>query len=291
MDNNLLSIGLYEKALPASLRWDEKLKITKELGFDFLEMSIDESDEKINRLNMDITEKIALIQWMKDTHLPIGSICLSALRRYALGSGNDNLRNKGIQVVCQAIDLAADLGIRMIQLPGYDVYYEPCDTKSAIRFQMSLESVLDYAASKGVLLGFETMENAFMDTIEKAMKYVNAINSPFLQLYPDAGNLSNAMRLYELDLCEDLEKGKGHLIALHLKETMRGIYRNMNYGEGDCDFDRVLLKSFQLHVHRFVCELWYQDEEDWLAVLQRNRDEMFARIKWNWELYERGSNR
>ncbi|MEF1301578.1 xylulose 5-phosphate 3-epimerase, partial [Vibrio owensii] len=36
-------VGLYEKALPNELSWEEKLSVTKELGFDFLEISVDES--------------------------------------------------------------------------------------------------------------------------------------------------------------------------------------------------------------------------------------------------------
>ncbi len=44
-------VGLYEKALPNELSWEEKLKTTNELGFEFLEISFcpfytsDASDE------------------------------------------------------------------------------------------------------------------------------------------------------------------------------------------------------------------------------------------------------
>ena len=31
-------VGLYEKALPNDLNWEDKLKTTRELGFDFLEI-------------------------------------------------------------------------------------------------------------------------------------------------------------------------------------------------------------------------------------------------------------
>ena len=51
MYQNLLRhrVGLYEKALPNELSWEDKLKQTKELGFDFLEISVDESDERRSR--------------------------------------------------------------------------------------------------------------------------------------------------------------------------------------------------------------------------------------------------
>ena len=49
--------------------------------------------------------------------------------------------------------------------------------------------------SKRNNLGFETMETPFMDTVEKSMEYVNKINSPYLGVYPDIGNLKNASLL------------------------------------------------------------------------------------------------
>ena len=35
------SIGLYEKAMPNTLTWKEKLEAAKEAGYDFVEISID----------------------------------------------------------------------------------------------------------------------------------------------------------------------------------------------------------------------------------------------------------
>ena len=49
------------------------------------------------------------------------------------------------------------------------------------------------AAEKGIVLGFETMETPFMDTVEKAMRYVNLVSSPYLGVYPDIGNLKNCI--------------------------------------------------------------------------------------------------
>ena len=45
-------IGLYEKAMPNTLTWREKLQCAKENNFDFLEASIDETDEKLKRFSL-----------------------------------------------------------------------------------------------------------------------------------------------------------------------------------------------------------------------------------------------
>lgn len=39
-------LGLYEKSMPNTLSWEEKLKVVKEAGFDYLEMSIDRDRRK-----------------------------------------------------------------------------------------------------------------------------------------------------------------------------------------------------------------------------------------------------
>ena len=41
------TIGLYEKAMPPALSWEEKLRFAKSAGYDFVEISIDEKDEKL----------------------------------------------------------------------------------------------------------------------------------------------------------------------------------------------------------------------------------------------------
>ena len=43
------ALGLYEKAMP-DVSWEEKLKIAKEAGYDFVEISIDATEERISRV-------------------------------------------------------------------------------------------------------------------------------------------------------------------------------------------------------------------------------------------------
>ena len=67
----LYTLGLYEKALPVDLSWEEKLKVAKESGYDFLEMSIDETEEKMARLDMSEIERLQLFCTAKKVGLAI----------------------------------------------------------------------------------------------------------------------------------------------------------------------------------------------------------------------------
>ena len=53
-------LGLYEKALNPALSWLDRLSTAKSLGFDFVEISIDESDERLARLDWSPAERAAL---------------------------------------------------------------------------------------------------------------------------------------------------------------------------------------------------------------------------------------
>ena len=60
-----------------------------------------------------------------------------------------------------------------------------------------------------------------------------------------------------------MEKAKGHLIALHIKETVPGKYREIPFGTGLVDFKTILEKAWDLGIRRYVTELWYVGNPDW----------------------------
>ncbi|HAL73933.1 MAG TPA: L-ribulose-5-phosphate 4-epimerase [Clostridiales bacterium] len=257
-------IGLYEKALPKDLSWAEKLAAARTAGYDFLEISIDETDEKLARLDWLPSERAEMNRLMADSGLPLRSMCLSAHRRFPIGSPDETIRNQGMTIMAKALQLADDLGIRIIQLAGYDVYYEESTDLSRKQFSENLRRAARMAAGAGILLGFETMETPFMNTVAKAMSFVRMVDSPYLHVYPDIGNITNAALDSGEDVLEDLESGRGRLIALHLKETRPGHFREIPLGEGHVDFDAAIAKAVQLGVGRYVVECWHTGSENWL---------------------------
>lgn len=280
--NRTYQLGLYEKAMPNELTWKEKLELTKASGFDYLEMSIDETDSKLSRLEYTKEERKAIVDAMWETGVKINSICLSGHRKYPLGSHDLNTQKRALQIMSDAIDLASDLGVRLIQLAGYDVYYEEGDFASQEAFANNLKKAVLMAAKKGVNLGFETMETPFMDTVMKSMYYVNDVNSAYLGVYPDIGNLKNASLLYYNSVNNDLQTGKGSIFAAHLKETVLGKYREIPFGTGHTDFVDNIQVLKDLGIRMFVGEFWYigsstweQDLKDANTFLRSKLDEVF----------------
>ena len=204
--------------------------------------------------------------------MSFGSICLSGQRRYALG---DKDETKSLEILEKAIRFARIAGIPVIQMAGYDTYYAQSTEETEKRFRKNLALGTAVAAKEGIILAFETMETPFMDTMEKAMRRILPIASPYLGVYPDIGNLNNAALLYKSDILADMEKGKGHIVAAHIKETMPGKYREVPFGTGVVDFERILKKLWQLGVRRYVTELWYTGNDDWKQAV--NGASSFAR--------------
>ena len=239
------------------LTWREKLSFAKESGYDFVEISIDEKEEKLSRLDWTARERRELVEAMQEVGLPIRSMCLSGHRKYPLGSADPAVRQRGMEIMEKAVDLADDLGVRIIQLAGYDVYYEDSTAETKELFLQNLRRAAEMAAVKGVLLGFETMETDFMNTVWKSMFYVRAVASPYLGVYPDSGNLTNAALTGKASVLEDLKAGSGHIVALHLKETVPGVFREVPFLTGHVDFEKVIHTAWALGVRRFVTEMWY----------------------------------
>ena len=273
------ALGVYEKAMPASLTWTEKMLAAKTAGYDFIEISVDETDAKLARLEWTAEERRSLHAQMEETGIPIRSMCLSGHRKFPLGHPDASMRKRSMEIMEKAIDLSDDLGIRIIQLAGYDVYYEKGTDETRAFFLENLIRSTELAAKKGILLGFETMETPFMNTTEKAMYYVDQVQSPYLGVYPDLGNITNAA---VLDLSgepapavpppadavrervnADLETGRGHIQAMHLKETVPNVFREVPFGTGHVQFEAGIRKAWELGVRRFVTELWYTGNPAW----------------------------
>ena len=85
-------LGIYEKAFPETWSWERRLAEAKALGFDYMELRIDESDGRLERLLWSGRELEKLHSLSVEAGLPLMSLCLSAHRRFPLGSRDAEVR-------------------------------------------------------------------------------------------------------------------------------------------------------------------------------------------------------
>ncbi|MBS4750053.1 L-ribulose-5-phosphate 3-epimerase [Carnobacteriaceae bacterium zg-ZUI78] len=255
-------IGLYEKATPKQMTWPERLLFAKELGFDFVEMSIDETDARLSRLDWSKEERLDIVKAIYETGVRIPSICFSGHRRYPLGSSDASIEEKSLVLMQKCIELAQDLGVRVIQLAGYDVYYEEKSPETRRRFMKNLRKACDWAEQCQVILAIEIMDDMFINSIEKYLAIEKEINSPYLFVYPDTGNVS----AWHNDLYSEFYLGHKSIAAMHLKdtyavtETQKGQFRDVPFGKGCVDWEecfRVLKETNYQGV--FLIEMWSEN--------------------------------
>ena len=73
-------LGVYEKAMPNAFSIAQKLELAERAGFDFLELSVDETDEKLSRLDMDAAQRRLLNAAQAASGVRLRSMCLSGQR-------------------------------------------------------------------------------------------------------------------------------------------------------------------------------------------------------------------
>ncbi|MBC3251098.1 xylulose 5-phosphate 3-epimerase [Serratia fonticola] len=267
-------LGIYEKALPKHLSWPERLALAKACGFDFVEMSVDESDERLARLSWSKEQRLSLVSAMLETGISIPSICLSGHRRFPFGSHDEATRQQAYLIMEQAIQLAKDVGIRTIQLAGYDVYYEQQDEGTLAHFTEGMQWAVERAAAAQVMLAVEIMDTEFMSSISKWKSWDSLLASPWFTVYPDVGNLS----AWGNDVAQELQLGIDRIAAIHLKdtfpvtETSPGQFRDVPFGEGCVDFVALFRTLKQLNYRgAFLIEMWTEKADEPVAEIVQAR--------------------
>ena len=252
-------LGIYEKALPGALSWPERLALAKACGFDFVEISIDETDLRLDRLDWSVKQRRRFTRAILNTGIRVPSMCLSAHRRFPFGSHDESVRERARLIMDKAIRLAQDVGIRTIQLAGYDVYYETQDASTLHHFEAGLRWAVQRAAAAQVTIAVEIMDTPFMNSISKWLEWDARIRSPWFTVYPDVGNLS----AWSNDVDAELRRGIDRIAAIHLKDTLAvtsdspGRFRDVPFGEGCVDFVNIFrtLKAIDYR-GSFLIEMW-----------------------------------
>ncbi len=282
MREETIKLGIYEKALPYGGGWEEKLAVAGRLGFQFVEISIDETDERLARLDWSTAERRNFCNTVINSPLTVPSMCLSGHRRFPLGSHDPEIRKQALVIMEKAIHLAVDTGIRTIQLAGYDVYYETGDAETRNWYLENMRTCLDMAAREQVMLAMEIMDHPFMNSMLTFMDMKQVLDSPWFTVYPDVGNLS----AWSNDVIVEITAGFNQIVAIHLKDTHavtrdhQGTFKEVPFGSGCVDFPQIFAKLSELrYAGPFLIEMWTERAEDPEKEIRDARQWLFRKMR------------
>jgi L-ribulose-5-phosphate 3-epimerase len=248
-------VGLYEKALPAAWSWERRLAGVAEAGYDFVEMSIDESDGRLARLEGTISADLR--RAIAASGVPILSMCLSGHRKYPLGSRSPQVRARAQEIMRRAIALAVDVGVRIVQVAGYDVFYEESDVGTAARYVEGLQRAAEWAGAAGVMLALENVDVPLTESLSRCMAIVRQVNSLWFQIYPDMANVAAA----GYDPVAELAHCAGHLVGVHVKDGLPRVIRRVPFGAGIVPFEPVFRTLAGLRYRGpLVVEMWADED-------------------------------
>lgn len=278
--NNL--IGIYEKALPKDLGWPERFSAARDAGYDFVEISVDETPERMARLDWTPAERLAFFRASREAGVPVPSMCLSGHRKIPFGSADAAVRARAAEFMDKAIRFAGDTGIRVIQLAGYDVYYEPTTADSRARYLEGMQRALEVAARHQVMLALEIMDTTFLNSITKYLALKKQLPSPWFCVYPDLGNLT----AWGNDVAAELTAGIDHIVGVHVKESrpvgpgFAGAFRDVPFGDGTVDFVGCFKALHGLgYAGPFLVEMWTEKAADPLLEIRKAREWVGERLR------------
>lgn len=192
-------------------------------------------------------------------------------RRFPFGSTYETTRERAADVMRRAIHFASVSGARVIQLAGYDVYYEPPSARSSDLFLDGLARSTREAAGAQVMLALEIMDTEYLNSIQKFVKIRDHIKSPWLQVYPDVGNLT----AWGHDVSAELALGAEDIVGVHLKDTKKvrsnfpGQFRDVPFGSGDVNFVNCFRALETLgYAGPYLMEMWARQSGDELNAVR-----------------------
>ncbi|WP_139891752.1 MULTISPECIES: sugar phosphate isomerase/epimerase [unclassified Bacillus (in: firmicutes)] len=194
--------GINSWCFSPDLSLETTFKVTKEAGFDSIELNMSESmpQDSITSelglidnpaLTLETTElELETIKNLSVTYqLPISSIATSLHWTYPLTSYDEKVRVKGLEIAKKMIEVCAVLGgDTVLIVPGVVTEtnsYDDCYDLA----QSALKELAIYAEPLGIVIGVENVWNKFLLSPLEMRRFLDEINHPSVKAYFDAGNV------------------------------------------------------------------------------------------------------
>ncbi|RIK40216.1 MAG: hypothetical protein DCC55_15740 [Chloroflexi bacterium] len=229
-----MNIGLNFGIFPATWSPGQKVEATARVGAAALEVNIDANALWTQRL--DTAARAALRKQAEDAGVALTSLCLNAHWVFNLASPDPRIRDIGISLIWDAINLAADLGATAVLIPGCDQDESP-ENKWEL-FRDGVMHGVARAEQAGVTLALEAVGKPFLFDTARLLEMIDACGgSKALGIYLDVGNSTSG----GMDPAAEVRAAKGRATLCHVKDWNPENRSERRLGAGAVDFDVSLV--------------------------------------------------
>lgn len=228
-----MQIGLNSGIFPATWSPADKVDATARVGAAGLELNIDAGQLWTQRL--DQAARQALRRQAQDAGVAITSLCLNAHWIFNLASPDVRIRDLGVSLLLDAIDMAAELGAGAVLVPGCDQEESP-----EHKWQLFRDGVMQgiaRAEKVGVTLALEAVGKPFLFNTEKLLRMIEDCGgSQALGIYLDVGNATHG----GMDPAAEIRAAQGRATLVHVKDWNPAQPTERRLGAGGVDFASAL---------------------------------------------------
>ena len=192
----------------------QKMQAVKEAGFEGVEPDSHMTQDEV-------------VAALAETGLKAASVCCNTHWNLTLSHPSENIREKGLDGLKQTLRDAKRYGATSILLVpgtvGTGTTYEQC-------WQRSIEQIrkaIPLAEECGAVISIENVWNSFITREDEAARYLDEINSPWVQWHFDVGNI-----IWYGDPIDWVKKLGKRVRRLHIKEYSRDLAMKKGRGAG-----------------------------------------------------------
>lgn len=186
--------GINVWSFPSNMSISSKLKITKDAGFDGIELSLDEEGEiSLKSSHQDLLKVKHLAE---DFNIQIPSVATGLYWKYSFTSNDYFIRQKAKDIVKKQLEVASILGAdTILVIPGIvgADFIPNCEIVEYHKaYERSLETFMELkkeAESFKVSIGLENVWNKFLLSPLEFRDFIDKINSSYVGIYLDVGNV------------------------------------------------------------------------------------------------------
>jgi len=228
-----MKIGMNSGTFPATMTPSQKVEATARVGATGLELNIDTNQLWTQRL--DQAARKALRLQAQDAGVTLTSLCMNAHWVFNLASPDARIRDLGVSLLLDAIQMADEVGARAILVPGCDQDQSPENRWEL--FRDGLMQAVGAAQKYGIQLALEAVGRPFLLDTAKLLQMIDDCGgAACLGIYLDVGNSTGS----GLDPVAEIRAAGSRTVLTHVKDWNPANRNERLLGAGAVDFGASL---------------------------------------------------